>query len=287
VRALAEYAVRGRSQAVTVAAIAAALPLLFWISAATIALVTLRKGWQEGLYILLWSVLPAAVWVIFRHDPTPLMVLLGTTALAIVLRQTVSWVYTLMTGVVIGILVSGIMSQLVPELIAELVKASEAVLANVREQLAPELQAQLSEALAYVLSGFFGTIHLLMMVACLILARWWQSTLFNPGGFRAEFHQLRLPRAVALPLLLVVLIGGNVHLALLTWAPVMTVPLFIAGLALVHGLLGRSGSGQPLLVVFYFGLLFVEPYFYLLLIFVAGLDSWLDFRAKAARADDE
>ena len=288
-RGLAEYVVKGRSQAVTVAAIAAALPLLFWLSAATIALITLRKGWQEGLHVLLWSSLPAAVWAFWQQDPTALLVMLGTAGMAAVLRQTVSWVYALLAGVVAGIITSGLLPLLLPDLLAQLVSASQQVLEPMREQLAEQLpaqlQGQLDVAIGHVFAGFFGMLHLWLMVACLVLGRWWQSLLFNPGGFQAEFHQLRLPKMVALPLLVALLIGGNISLSLLSWVPVLTVPLVLAGIALVHGLVKLNGLGQPWLVVFYIGLVFIEPYFYMLLILVASLDSWLDFRAKAARSD--
>jgi hypothetical protein len=54
-RALAELVMKGRKQAAFVAVIAALLPLLYWVSAAVIALVTLRKGPQDGAGVLVWA----------------------------------------------------------------------------------------------------------------------------------------------------------------------------------------------------------------------------------------
>ena len=68
-RALAEFLMRGPKQAVIVAVIAAALPLMFWLSAAVLTLVTLRKGVGEGVNVLVWALLPAIAWWIKLGDP--------------------------------------------------------------------------------------------------------------------------------------------------------------------------------------------------------------------------
>lgn len=61
-RAIAEFIMRGRMQATLVVAAAAALPLLFWLSAAASALVLLRRGMQDAVTIVVWAVLPALAW---------------------------------------------------------------------------------------------------------------------------------------------------------------------------------------------------------------------------------
>ena len=81
-RALAQYVMRGPMQAGGVAAVATALPLLFWIGAAVIGLVILRLGIRQGLNIGLWAVLPALGWATFGQDPTALVVLLQVVAQA-------------------------------------------------------------------------------------------------------------------------------------------------------------------------------------------------------------
>ena len=52
---------RGRPQALLVAVLGSASLLFSWVSAAAIALVTLRRGAAEGAFVLLWALLPAAV----------------------------------------------------------------------------------------------------------------------------------------------------------------------------------------------------------------------------------
>jgi hypothetical protein len=117
----------------------------------------------------------------------------------------------------------------------------------------------------------------------LFLARYWQAALYNPGGFREEFHGLRLRRAVliALPLLL-----------LLAWAQgetgslpaqlvlVLEAGLLLQGLALVHGVVGRLGAGIPWLVGFYSLLVVGFPHTVTLVTIAGYFDGWLDFRTK-------
>lgn len=279
-RALAEYAMRGRTQAVTVAMLTAALPLLFWLSAATVALATLRKGVAEGLNLLLWASLPAGVWLVMRDDPTPLVVIMGSGLLSMVLRATVSWVHTLLAGLCLGILLTWLMPLLLPEVVAETIRISKQVLAEVTAEISAKTGRQLDEWLSSLFAGILGSIHLLVVVGCLVLARWWQSTLYNPGGFGEEFRQLILPRRIAVPLLLLMVFGGGLHLLMLGWIPVMTVPFVIAAIALVHGVVSLRKLSVQWLFAFYLMVFLLGPYFYMLLIVMAFLDSVLDFRGR-------
>jgi len=75
-RGLAQYAMRGNRQATLVAVLFAIIPVLFWISAAIMALVILRKGYQAGASVFMWSLLPAIAWW-SGGDPTPALTLIG------------------------------------------------------------------------------------------------------------------------------------------------------------------------------------------------------------------
>jgi hypothetical protein len=89
-RALAEYVMRGRREATLVSTMAVVLPMFFWLGAAVVGLVTLRKGVREGAFVMLWALLPAAV-VAYFGEIMPVAALLGITVVAGVLRLTVSW----------------------------------------------------------------------------------------------------------------------------------------------------------------------------------------------------
>jgi hypothetical protein len=270
VRAVAEYAIRGKRQAVIVAVVAALVPMLFWLSAATIVLTTLRKGVAEGLNLMLWAGLPAMFWLVMGADPTPIIVIVGAMILAVVLRATVSWVQTLLVGVVLGLLISLLMPLMVPELLTP----------EVLSKLAPKLEVDSEQSAAVIgslLTGFWAAAHLLVILLSLMLGRWWQSLLFNPGGFGEEFKQLLLPPVVAVPAILIAQFGGNFHPAFVGWAPVLMMPLFIAAIALVHGVVGIKKLGFPWLVLMYLLVFLVGPY-------IALVDSLMNFRRRIQRA---
>ena len=75
-RALAEYIMRGRAQATLVVGLTAALPMLFWISAAGASLVLLRKGLNQSLGVIVWSLVPAGLWA-WYGDPFVLLAVAG------------------------------------------------------------------------------------------------------------------------------------------------------------------------------------------------------------------
>ena len=102
-RALADFVMRGRLQATLAVVIAAALPMLFWVSAAAGSLVLLRRGLNDALGIVVWALLPTLLWWYFG-EPRPLLVLFGTLVLAVVLRASVSWTRVLLASVLLGVL---------------------------------------------------------------------------------------------------------------------------------------------------------------------------------------
>jgi hypothetical protein len=89
-RGLAEFIMRGRWQALAVAVLGAGSLLFGWLSAAAVALVTLRKGVTDGSWLVLWALLPALLAGWISGDIGSIILLLGTYLLAVVLRVTVS-----------------------------------------------------------------------------------------------------------------------------------------------------------------------------------------------------
>ena len=60
-KGLAEFVMRGRLQALLVIVVSSFF--LSWISAAVLALVTLRKGAESGAWLFMWALLPAGTLV--------------------------------------------------------------------------------------------------------------------------------------------------------------------------------------------------------------------------------
>jgi hypothetical protein len=284
-RALAEFAMRGRLQAVGSVVGLAFLPMGHWLSAALVALVLLRRGANDGVVLLLLATLPLVGIYGTSGDPGPLIGLMGVACLASVLRSTQAWPQTLAAAVLVSALGSLVFEQLVGADLDVLVKWY-LELANKEAGVGSASAAQ--EALGrQVIMGLFAMGQAYAMIGFLVLARWWQSQLYNPGGLRQEFHQLRLPVPIAatLVLLLVVCVALGTPQAI-RWVPLLTVPLVMAAIGWVHWLVGIKGFSGHWLGGFYVILIVMYQFVSPLLASLALMDSWFDLR-KNFRVDRE
>lgn len=286
-RALADFVMRGRLQATLAVVIGAALPLLFWVSAAAGSLVLLRRGLNDALGIVLWALLPTLLWWHFG-EPRPLLVLLGSLVLALVLRTSVSWTRVLLTSVLIGVLygatIDAVFGATVERNAAELLELMPQMLGDAYQQMGTDEKARLGELLTPVLTGLMAALLQLLSLLCLTLGRYWQAALYNPGGFAREFQAVRLPAPMAVALLLGVFLlpGVSIELAMLT--PLCSVPLAFAGVALVHGLVAQQRLARFWLVGLYVALLLFMQLVYPLLVVLAVVDSLIDFRGLSRRS---
>ncbi|WP_120996935.1 hypothetical protein JQR85_15620 [Stutzerimonas urumqiensis] len=285
-RSLAEFIMRGRMQATLVVAGSAALPLLFWLSAAAGSLVVLRRGLSDAAGVLAWAALPAVAWWYFG-DPRVLMVLGGSLALAVVLRSQASWRWVLLGSVVLGLVYAWVLGiafgEPIRALADELRKVLPGALSEAYQQLSADEQERLGALLAPVLTGLLAALMQIVTLLCLMLGRYWQAALYNPGGFGHEFRALRFTPLVASGLLLCMLLGPSLGVGVAVLTPLCSVPLVFAALALMHGLVEQKRLGRFWLVGLYVGLLLFMQLIYPFLVVVALVDSLFDFRGRAPR----
>jgi hypothetical protein len=260
-RAIAEFVMRGRRHAVGVTLVSTSLPLLNWLGTAIVSLVILRKGPVEGLMVLMWALIPLGIALYLVGDPSPVIAMLGTAILAYVLRVTMSWEATLAIAVLVS---AG--GSLVFELSAT-------------EVLAAIVELTFEEAKSAIM-GFFAMGQAYAMLAFLVLARWWQSQLYNPGGFGREFHQLRMSPLLSAVLVCMMLICFVFNEYLGRWIPLLTVPLIISALAFVHWLIGSRMLSGNWVLGFYLLLAVLFQVVYPLLASLALMDSWFDLRTR-------
>lgn len=283
-KALAEFIMRGRLQALLVAVVGAGTLMFSWVSAAAIALVTLRKGAGEGVWLLLWAALPAAGLAIMFGDTGPVAMLIGTLLLALVLRGTVSLPLAVLVSVPVGLATGGILLLVADATLALIVEAAERFFAAWEEQLAatgnlPEGGMAFAAPTTGQVAGLLGVANAALCVMSLCIARYWQAALYNPGGFGEEFRQLRLAPGVTGALLLAALGVAAMGTEYRTWAAIFAVPWLFAGLSLVHARTALRGGGTAWLAAFYV-LWLVFDILKLMTILFAIADSWLDFRRR-------
>lgn len=281
-RALAEFIMRGRMQATLVVVGSAAVPLLFWLSAAAGCLVLLRRGLNDALGIVAWALLPALGWWYFG-EPRTLLVLLGALGMALLLRAGQPWSRVLLASVAVGALygvaLGAVFGEPIGAMAAELEKLMPQVLEGVYQELSEQERTRLGSLLAPVLTGLLAALLQIVSVLSLMLGRYWQAALYNPGGFGREFRALRLPPALAMLLLATMLLAPNLGPQLAVLTPLSSVPLAFAGLALLHGL----GLARFWLVGLYVVLLLFMQLVYPLLVALAIVDSLFDFRGRLVR----
>jgi hypothetical protein len=293
-KGLASLVMRGRMPAIAVATVLAMLSLLIpplgVLSAAAVALVALRHGMRDGLLVMAGGLLAlAGLGGLIFGSPAALVLLgllmwLPAWALGLLLRGSRSLALTLeigllaATGLVLGQYLIGDPAVYWSELIADFLAQS------MDPQVLGEAErAQLVQSMAPWMVGGVAAAWFLQQALVLFLARYWQAALYNPGGFRAEFHGLRLGRTLLLALPVLLLLAwvqeqtGSLPAQLVL---VLQAGLLLQGVALAHGLVGRFGIGVAPLVGFYSLLVVGFPHSVTLVTLAGYADGWLDFRAK-------
>jgi hypothetical protein len=145
---------------------------------------------------------------------------------------------------------------------------------------AEQSQVLLQNAAQYM-TGAMVASGVLSLGLGLFIARAWQATLYNPGGFGPEFRRLRLGRALPLVTAGAFLLGALADLQFpIDLAMVAASVLFLQGIAIVHAL---AGDRVIVLGVMYVALLFALPQLFMLLSGVGLVDNYVDLRSRWAR----
>lgn len=277
-RGLAEFVMKGRKQATMAVLLLGLIPLLNLLNPVIVGLVMLRKGPQEAAVILAWAILPVGGWAI-AGDIVPLIMLLGISGLALLLRETESWEITLLAAIFIGIAVE-FYFRLRPEMLELLFTQLEAYLAN--NNLQGMQQGVQVEELRGVITSLIGSVYMFLAVMLLMLSRWMQATLYNPGGFRKEFHHLRIKQKFALLLVGLMLLANFGIVLPTTWMLFLVMPLVFSGIAVIHAVVALKKLSSMWLAAFY--MLIMLPIVLEMLVLLAIIDSWYDFRSRIQKS---
>jgi len=296
-RWLASYVMQGRLQAVFAVTLLAVLSwnmsLIGILSAASIGLVALRNGPNEGLItagiatfgsallglVVLGNMVPAFATLALVWTPILLV--------AIVLRVTRSLATAVQSGLLLGVAVILAYFVAMPDMVTgwhEILGTFSKPLVEA-ELLTNSQRMDLIESLAPWMTGLLAAGLYLQLIAGLLLARWWQAVLYNPGGFRQEFHNLRLHRVLAYIAVPVLVLGFNAELSgaglLINYAAALLVTAyFVQGLAFVHGIAALAGINNGWLIAMYVLLIVALPNMFGLLFAAGYADAWFDFRAR-------
>jgi hypothetical protein len=273
------------------------LPPLSILSAAALALVTLRLGGQYGAVVMLAAAaIVAGLSYVSLGSAVPALMFLAALWLPLWL---LAWVLRAGRSLSLASTVAGILG-LVGVLLAHLLLGDmtawwHQVLLNIFEPAMKaggpladrETVTRLLAGIARFMTGLMAAGVVLNAIMCLYLARGWQAALYNPGGFRSEFHELRLGQGMAWLTVLVIAgyvapLGGVSHVAG-DMVVVMLSLFLLQGLAMAHAVVAIRNMHMAWLVGLYVIVFFALPQLMAVLALMGLADTWFDFRRRLAK----
>ncbi|AGA34895.1 membrane protein, putative [Thioalkalivibrio nitratireducens DSM 14787] len=298
-RVLADFAMQGRWRAVgSVAALGALgvfVPPVAILSGAVVGLVALRLGIGQALFVAGFGSLFLGAVVFALTGGSPLVGVfaglaqwLPVAAMGEVLRQSVSWRVTLSVAAVVAGALVLTARLVVPDLESAWVAVGVQMLAPFIEAngtQAEDLEGVLVQVAPF-LTGLLAGIFLLSMVLSLVIARYWQALLYNPGAFGTEFRALQLGPGPALAMVGLALAGQLLATPLaLELAFILAVLFFLQGLAVMHGLTHARSMNAFWLVGLYVLLVLALPQMFLLITALGAVDGVTRLRERLAAQD--
>lgn len=252
-RTLGNYLTRGNLQATGFISLLAALvlllpialyPLIYPLCGAPLALVTMRRGPFAGLQVLLGSCAFTGIfyWLLgIGLDPIIMIITtiwLPVLGCAIVLRLTNAQGWMMLAAAVIGCAVLTGLWFYMNDPAEWWRNELGPVLQDVFTVMAQEQPQAVLETMLPLMNALLISGMMVNLITTTLLARWWQSNLFNPGGFGTEFAAIMLPRALLLLMAAIVvslfLLGLEEHLLLRDILIVLIIPYIFQGVAVAH-----------------------------------------------------
>ncbi len=270
---------------------AVALPPLVIISGAVLALVTLRRGPVEGALVVAIALAGGGVLAALALGAPGailgyvVLLWLPVWALSALLRATVSLSLTLSVlaaAVAVGLaftyLALGDPAAWWQEALGQIVPI---VLQNMDAQIPEEVVREQIAAVAPSFTGLVASQLAALVLLSLLLGRWWQAQLYNPGGFGEEFRALRMDQTVAV-VSIVIFAGATLtgQPFLVNLALALSIVLGLFGLSVVHAAVNRAGKGRGWLIALYVGMAFLMYPVLAVLALVGAADKWLDLRRR-------
>ncbi len=114
----------------------------------------------------------------------------------------------------------------------------------------------------------------------MLLARWWQAVIFNPGGLKKELYQIRLSYLSVALFVAAAGLSWLGNLVSMDIMPILYAGFGAAGFSLLHNLLARLPTGRLWLTVVYIGFIIVFPRSIEIIAMFAVLDVLLNFRER-------
>lgn len=287
----------------------ASLPLMLWLGSAFVVLVTLRRGAFDGALALLCAMLPMALiavlapigaadslrlsaenmpgsedidllqGLVFGHR---IVGLIAAYLASILLRETVRLnIALLAVAITICLVVVG--GVLPVQDWADFFKLNYDSLASMlpqnygKEELSAFEDVKSGELFRIIASHYLSMTLVVQIYLSLLLGRWLQSGLYNPGGFGEEFRSLSYSGLIATLLVVISLMLDKVIPQASGVGWVLTAPLVAVGVAFVHYVIYVK---KPSFTGWLIGFYLILPLTYGIVAILGWLDALWHFRSR-------
>ncbi len=265
------------------------LPPLVVFSNAAIALITLRKGWQQGiLYALLATITLVIVSLLLKQQASSgfvagLATWLPVVLIASALAMTKSWSKTLQLTLLIsvaGVLFFHLMHPDAAAFWEPVLQKMKPMLQQAYQLSDSKLDETINNAAAWM-TGTFAAALAIITILSLIIARNWQARLYNPGGFGEEFRQIAIGKQASIAFLVGITLAVITANQLIIELIMIGVAVFMfQGLSLAHSIVKQRGMSIRWLIGLYV-LMFLLLIQMIVLLATFGLvDNFADFRRR-------
>lgn len=218
---LAAFIMQGRMQAIMVASafalLSLVLPPVSIISSAAVALVTLRQGYQQGLWIVgIGSIVTALLSTVLMGNYQfgllyGLVLWCPLLLIALLLRVTRDLALAIESAALMAMIavllvygfqadVAGFWRQVLDMMMQGMLAASADMSADSMKESA--------DLFAHYMTGGVAAGSVFGLLFGLFLARGWQASLYNPGGFIQEYRSLNPHKSLAIATLGMALVAA-------------------------------------------------------------------------------
>jgi hypothetical protein len=298
---LTTYLLQHRWHALLLTVVSTFIPVIGVVGVLIAAFMTLLEGMVPGFVFMLAATLPYLVSLLGHHTDIPLVIWAAvgvavssnvlTWVFAVMLIRQVTWSQLVQIAALFGVLVISVVHLLDPQVAdwwglqlhayyeqaTVIAKSTGAAMLGTPESRLEAISITKLYATGLMTAGLITN-----AMFQLVVARWWQSTIFTPGSLHRELHQIRLSRLAALLFVVSLVLSYLGNSVVLDIMPVVYVLFGVAGLSLIHFLFGlmKSTTKWFWISALYVTLIIAMPTSMVLLAMIAWLDVWLDIRKR-------
>jgi hypothetical protein len=252
-----------------------------------VGFITLKRGSLYGLYLLIFIALLAigVTWQLHSFN-IYIFLLLRTIFVwlgALAIRRFYSWTMTVELMAAVCLLVVFLLHIFFPNMTQIWKDNFLSYVSMFKSIKLGTVQVTVDQVINPVISMMTGLTVLFTAIGVLIqlmLARFWFAALFNPSGFAQELAMIRVSRAACVIFLMMMILTGWYHQALLDYLPVFFLPFIISGFSLLYFIAMIKQHWWPILVFIAIVLFAFLGVSIVLLVILSFIDSCFNLRLR-------